>query len=316
MADRPRVLVTCPQMQRTWDHFKHQLDEAGYDYDLPEVVQALSEAELLEIIDRYDGFIAGDDDVTGKVIEQGGRLKVISKWGVGVDGIDRETAKARGVVVTNTPGTFGEEVADVALGYIVMLARQLHVIDRSVRDNGWAKPVGLSIAGKTLGVIGLGSIGQAVVRRGVGFGMTVLGYDPYGPSQEAARKDGADVVELDELLSRSRFVSLNCPLTPETRHIINAESLAKMSPDAYLVNTGRGPLVDEAAVAKALGENKLAGAGLDVFEVEPLPADSPLRGFDNVILGSHNGSNTGEATMRVSAMAVDNLIRELKAALS
>lgn len=306
-----RVLVTCPQMQRTIEHFRGDLEGAGFELDLPEVVQALSEAQLLEIIDRYDGMIAGDDEITAKVIEKATRLKVISKWGVGVDGIDRESAAVHDVLVTNTPGAFGNEVADVALGYILMLARQLHVIDQSVKRNGWDKPVGMTLEGKTVGVIGLGSIGLDVVRRAKAFGTEVIGFDPFESQQLAARELGAEPVDLGQLFERSRFVVLCCPLTPNNHHFISTGSLKSMSNDAFLVNVARGPLVDEAALATALADGEIAGAALDVFEVEPLPAESSLRNFQNVIFGSHNGSNTEEGTLKVSRLAVKNLINNL-----
>ena len=313
MSSPRRILVTCPQMQRTIEHFRDRLEAAGLVLDLPEVVQALSESELLQIIDQYDGMIAGDDELTAAVIEKADRMRVISKWGIGVDGIDQQAAVARGIVVTNTPGAFGEEVADVALGYVLMLARGLHVIDRSVRDGGWAKPVGLSLGGQTLGVVGLGSIGLATARRGLAFGLDVLGYDPFEEQRQLARGLGARPVELAALLATSRFVVLCCPLTVENRHLISATTLAQMRRDAYLINVARGPLVDEAALDEALASGVIAGAALDVFEGEPLPADSPLRARERTVFGSHNGSNTEAATLRVSALAVDNLLREIDA---
>jgi D-3-phosphoglycerate dehydrogenase len=298
-------------MQRTIEHFRADLEGAGFELDLPEVVQALSESELLQIIDQYDGMIAGDDEITAKVIEKATRMKVLSKWGVGVDGIDRGAAAAHNILVTNTPGAFGNEVADVALGYLLMLARQLHVIDQSVKNDGWDKPVGMTLEGKIVGVIGLGSIGLDVVKRAKSFGTEVLGFDPFESQQQAARELGAEPVELDELFARSRFVVLCCPLTPDNFHLISTDSLKAMSTDAFLINVARGPLVDEAALATALADGEIAGAALDVFEVEPLPADSPLRNFDNVIFGSHNGSNTEEGTLKVSGLAVANLINNL-----
>jgi D-3-phosphoglycerate dehydrogenase len=312
VSEHYKVLVTCPQMQRTIDHFRDELDAAGVDPDLPEVVQALSESELLEIIDRYDGMIAGDDEVTANVIGAATRMKVISKWGVGVDGIDRAAAAAKGITITNTPGAFGDEVADVALGYVVMLARGLHKINSSVEAGGWDKPVGMTLRGKTLGVVGLGSIGLAVVERARSFGVEVLGFDPFESQHAPAKARGAEPVALDELLRRSRFVVLCCPLTPDNLHLISARTLALMGRDAFLVNVARGPLVSEADLASALADGTIAGAALDVFEVEPLPMDSPLRKFDSVIFGSHNGSNTEEGTLKVSRLAVKNLIANLQ----
>jgi D-3-phosphoglycerate dehydrogenase len=169
----------------------------------------------------------------------------------------------------------------------------------------------MTLQGKTVGVIGLGSIGLDVVKRATGFGMDVLGFDPFESQHQTARELGATVVDLQELLGRSRFVVLCCPLTPENHHLISSDTLGAMAADAYLVNVARGPLVDEAALAAALADGEIAGAALDVFEIEPLPEDSPLRKFENVIFGSHNGSNTEEGTLRVSGLAVDNLIDNL-----
>lgn len=306
-----KVLVTCPQMQRTIDHFRDELAAAGVDVELPEVVQALSEEELIQIIAHYDGMIAGDDEISGKVISMASRMKVISKWGVGVDGIDRESARGRGIIVTNTPGAFGDEVGDVAIGYVLLLARRLHEIDRSVREGGWRKPVGMTLRGKTIGVVGLGSIGLAVVDRARGFGLEILGFDPFESQLDLARERGATPVDLDDLLGRSRFVVLCCPLTPDSRHMINERTLGLMNSDSFLINVARGPLVDEAALSRALENGEIAGAALDVFEIEPLPVDSPLRQFESVIFGSHNGSNTEDGTLKVSGLAVKNLIENL-----
>lgn len=311
MSDRLKVLITCPQMQQVIDQFRDRLENAGVDFDLPEVVQALSERELVPIIGRYDGMIAGDDQINAAVIAGADRMRTIAKWGVGVDGIDRDAAIARGISVTNTAGAFGDEVADVAMGYVLLLARGLHRIDRSVREGGWAKPTGMTLSGKTLGVVGLGSIGQAIARRGASFGMRVLGYDPVEASRKAAASEGVEPLALDELIRESRFIVLCCPLTKDNHHLVDEGIFSKMRDDAYLVNVARGPLVDEAALIDALSDRSIAGAALDVFETEPLPDDSPLRRFDSVILGSHNASNTEEATLRVSAMTVENLLAHI-----
>lgn len=312
MSDRLRVLITCPQMQQVIGHFRDRLDAEGIDIDLPEVVQALSEEELVPIIGRYDAMIAGDDQINASVIARADRMRTIAKWGVGVDGIDRDAAAARGISVTNTPGAFGDEVADVAMGYVLLLARGLHRIDRSVREGNWAKPAGMTLSGKALGIVGLGSIGRATARRGVSFGMRVLGYDPVEASRESAARDGVEQLELDDLFRESRFLILCCPLTEHNHHMVNEAAFSKMRNDAYLINVARGQLVDEAALADALSSESIAGAGLDVYEVEPFSDSSPLRQYDSVVLGSHNASNTVEATLRVSAMAVENLLSHIR----
>lgn len=306
-----RALVTCRQMQDVMDSFASQFKERGIEVVQPTVVQQPSEAELIEIIGDFDGMIAGDDPLTADVLAHASRMKVISKWGVGTDGIDKAAAAERGIKVTNTPNVFGDEVADVAMGFITMLARQLHRIDASVRDGGWLKVRGQSLTGLTLGIVGFGSIGQAVGRRGLGFGMEVLAYDVAAASEAAAAEMGVGYVGLESLLGASDYVVLCAPLTPATRHIINAQTLAQMRDGARLINVSRGPLVDESALVNALRSGKVAAAGLDVFEEEPLPASSPLREFPDCVFGSHNGSNTLEGVLRASALAVDNLFEGL-----
>jgi D-3-phosphoglycerate dehydrogenase len=308
-----RVLLTCPQMQANFAEHADRLAAAGLECDLPPVVQALSESELLEIIDRYDGMVAGDDEITAAVLEKGAahRLKVISKWGVGVDGIDLVAARRLGIAVTNCPGAFDAEVADVCVGHLVLLARGLHVVDAMIREGSWHKVLGTSLNGATIGIVGLGGIGRALAKRVLAMEMTVLGYDPVAASQEAAAALGVRIVELDELLRSVDYLSLNCPLTADNRHLLNRDSLATVKPGLRIVNTGRGPLIDEAALVEALQDGRVAGAALDVFEVEPLPMGSPLRTLPQVILGSHNSSNTAEAGARTSRTAVDNLLREL-----
>jgi D-3-phosphoglycerate dehydrogenase len=308
-----RVLITCPQMQRHAAAYVERLAGRGIAVETPPVVQQLSEDELVTIIGRYDGVIAGDDPFTARVLQQATRLRVISKWGVGVDNIDREAAAGLGILVTNTPGTFGDEVADVIVGYLVMLARGLHRTDAGTRAGGWPKIEGFSLACRTLGIVGLGSIGLALARRAEAMGMVTLGFDVSPEQQDLGRRHGVAVVSLDGLLERADIVSLCCPLTSENRHMLDARAFACMKRGAYLVNTARGPLVDEAALVEALRSGQLAGAALDVFEEEPLPASSPLRELDGVILGAHNASNTIDAVRRVNELAIENLLAGLAA---
>jgi D-3-phosphoglycerate dehydrogenase len=308
-----RVLITCPQMQNSFELFRDRFDEREVTVDMPAVVQQPSEDELIATIGDYDGMIAGDDPLTARVLEHATRMKIISKWGVGVDGIDLEAASARGIAVTNTPDVFGDDVADLAAGYLVMLARQLHRIDASVRDGGWFKHEGIGLAGKTLGIVGFGSIGRALARRGHGFGMTVVATDVSGGLEDVAREVGVELVDSDDVFRRSDFVTLCVPLTSDTRHLVSARTLELMREGSYLVNVARGGLVDEAALATALASGRPAAAALDVFEEEPLPADSPLRTFPQCVFGSHNGSNTREGVLRASAAAVENLLAGLDA---
>jgi len=306
-----RVLITCRQMQNCIEEFMPLLRQHDFELVLPDIVQQLSEDELVEIIGDFDGMIAGDDPLSARVLEHARRMRVISKWGIGIDGIDVEAARALGITVVNTPAVFGGEVADVALGYVVMLARQLHRIDASVRTGGWFKQEGLSLAGKVLGIAGFGNIGQAVARRGQGFDMQVITFDTADAARRPAADAGVEMATLDGLFERSDFLVLCAPLTPDSRHLVNAATLRLMRAGSYLINVGRGPLVDEAALVDALDSGQVAAAALDVFETEPLPLDSRLREFDQCVFGSHNASNTREGVIRASARAVDNLISGL-----
>jgi D-3-phosphoglycerate dehydrogenase len=305
------VLITCPHLQKTIDQYRSFFAERNIEIVVPPIVQQMSEAELLEIIDQFDGVIAGDDPFTAKVLEQGKRLKIVAKWGIGVDGIDKEAAKRLGIVVMNTPDVFSDEVADVALGYIILLARHLHKLDQSVRSGGWLQIPGMTLRGKTLGVIGVGSIGRGIVKRGVAVGMSILGYDVM-PIPDAVQGElGIKSVGFEELLQQSDFIALSCNLTRENHHLLSHHQFELMKPGVRLVNVARGPLVDEVALVAALESGKVAGAALDVFEVEPLPMESPLRRFDQCIFGTHNGSHTREAVLRVNEMAIKNLLQGL-----
>lgn len=307
-----RVLVSCPLIQDAIDDYEYLFAEHGITIDVPKIDQQLTEEELLDCIDQYHGVIAGDDEFTEEVLRAARNLEVISKWGIGTDNIDENTARQEDIEVYNTPGAFADEVADVVFGYTIMLARELHLIDREIRQGGWACPRGVSLAGKTFGVVGVGNIGSAVARRAHALGMDVVGNDVRPIEEDLKRETGIESVSVPTLLERSDVVSLNCPLTNKTGGLIGQSELEKIGEAGYLVNTSRGELVDQSALVDALQEDRIAGAALDVFEEEPLPPDSPLIDLDNVILGSHNAQNTEEAVSRVNDRAVKNLIRGLK----
>ena len=307
-----KIAVTCIQLIRDLEDVRNAIEAAGFEIRVPEIKgQYLEGDELAAALVGCVGVVAGDDRFTDSVLARLPELRVISKWGIGVDGIDREAAAARGIAVTNTPGAFDDEVADVAMAYTVMLLRGLHVIHDGVKRREWPKPAGHSAKGLRMGVVGLGGIGRALVRRAVVAGVDVVGSDPAPESRAAAEETGAMIVSIDELLSTSDVVSLHCPLTPETRHLLNADSLATMKMGSYVVNTGRGDLIDTAALAAELRSGRLAGAALDVLEEEPPSSSNPILAVNNVILGSHNASNTWEASARVHRRAIINLARVL-----
>lgn len=311
---KTRVLVSCLHLQRHFESFRPEFGERGLEAVLPEVVQQMSEEDLLPVIHSFDAVIAGDDEITERVIARAERLRVIVKWGIGMDAIDLAAARAAGIAVLNTPDVFADEVGDVVIGYLVLLARKLHEIDREVRTGGWPKPQGATLSRKVLGLVGVGSIGRGVARRARGMGMTLLGYDVMQIPGSVQRDLDLRPVDLDTLLAESDFISLNCPLTPENHHLLDQHAFARMKPGVCVVNTARGPLIDERALAAALESGSVAGAALDVFEEEPLPQASPLRRFESCILGSHNASNTRDAVLRVNRIAVDKLFAEMESA--
>jgi D-3-phosphoglycerate dehydrogenase len=283
----------------------------GLDVRLADVVQQLSEDELLVLLGDVDGMIAGDDPLTGRVFAGAPRLRVIVRWGVGMDNVDLEAAAKFGIRVVNTPGVFGDEVADVAIGYLILLARRLHEIDRAIRRGEWAKPQGRSLAGLKLGVVGLGTIGRAVARRAIAMRMAVVGCDVSTSAQEAASAEDVVALPIEEVFAGSDAVVLCSSLTSDNRGLVDADLLGRMRPGSWLINVARGGLVDEAALVAALESGRLSGAALDVFAEEPLPTSSPLRGLNQVVLGSHNASNTMEAVARVNDLAIDHLVRGL-----
>ncbi|MCF8709472.1 NAD(P)-dependent oxidoreductase [Rhizorhapis sp. SPR117] len=270
--------------------------------------QQFSAAEMARHIVGVDIVIAGDDDIGASVLDAGkaSSLKAVIKWGIGTDGIDKPHAARVGIPVYNTPGVFGEEVADLAISHLLMLTRKTHLMDRSVRTGGWLKAEGRTLSGLTAGVIGLGSIGQAIARRAAAFGMVVVGYDVARIESADLDAIGATQAPFDAVLERADVLFLACALMPENRHLIGRETLARVKPGVFIINVSRGPLVDEVALAQALAEGRVAGAGLDVFEEEPLPESSPLRGYeDRCTFSTHNGSNTVEAVARINQMTTD-----------
>lgn len=300
-----KVLITCPPMLRAIDRFRAEFERRGIEITTPNVTQILSEPELIELVPQFDGWIIGDDPATRKVFTAGkaGKLKAAVKWGVGVDNVDFAACKDLGIPISNTPGMFGKEVADIALGYVVALARETFAIDRAVKAGQWIKPAGQSLAGRTVALLGFGDIGRNTAKRLLASDMQVIAYDPYfKPTDGLAEVQSA---AWPDRLEEADFVVLTCALTPANRHIINASSLERMKTGVKIINVARGPLIDEAALVSALQTGKVASAALEVMEVEPLPGPSPLRGFgDRVLFGSHNASNTKQAVDNTSTKAI------------
>jgi len=302
-----RILVTCPPMLGMIDEFRPVFAQKNIELDAPVVVQTMSEDALCDILPGIDGWIIGDDPASARVLEAGaaGKLKAIVKWGVGVDNVDFEAAKRLGLPSTNTPGVFGNEVADVAMNYVGGLARETFYIDREIRaNNTWPKPRGISLSGRRAGVVGFGDIGRQTARRLIASGMEIYAYDPFFKPVE-----GLQVTPKPwfEGVGDCDFLVFTAPLNSGTHHMFNEDVLEAVKPGVRIVNVGRGPVVKESALLKGLESGKVHSAALDVFEVEPLAADNPLRQFDRCIFGSHNGSNTEDAVRRVSHQAIGHL---------
>jgi len=303
-----RVLVTCPPMLRMMDELRPGFSDLKVELTTPVVTQTLTVEELKVLVPQHDGWIIGDDPATREVFTTGkaGRLRAAVKWGVGVDNVDFAACADLGIPVINTPGMFGNEVADVAMGYVIGLARDTFAIDRGVRAGGWPKPRGISLRGKTCAILGYGDIGRNVATRMAAAGMEVVIYDPgVTPASVAAP---ARLMQWPGGLESADFLVITCALTPSSHRLVNETSLAGMKRGIRIVNVARGPIIDERALIAALRSGQVRSAALDVFEVEPLPADSPLREFDNCIFGSHNGSNTADAVVRTSEIAMNRLI--------
>ena len=310
MSARPRIVVTRRLPQAVEDAVRQAFDAQLNPDDHP-----LDAAGLRQALAGADGLLPTvTDKVTAEVLSvEPLKAKIIANFGVGFNNIDIQAAKARGLTVTNTPDVLTDDTADIAVTLLLMVARRAGEGERHVRSQLWTgwRPthmLGTKVSGKTLGLIGMGRIAKAVARRAHhGFGMKVVFHDPYPPKPEEAKSLGAEPREsIDAVLAEADFVSLHCPATPETRHLMNSQRLGQMKKGAFLINTARGDVVDEAALVAALKQGTIAGAGLDVFEKEPAVA-ADLLAMENVVLFPHLGSATTETRVAMGMRALENL---------
>lgn len=308
MNSRPRVYVTRPIISGPLDRLREIAEVEVNPDDAP-----LARAELLSAVQGVDAILCHlTETIDEQLLEAAGpALKIVANYAVGYNNIDIEACTRRGVYVSNTPGVLTECTADLAWALLMAVARRVVEGDRLVRSGGftgWGPQMllGQEVSGKTLGILGCGRIGQAVARRARGFGMQILYYQRTPLALELEQELAARYVELPELLANSEFVSLHCPLTAQTRHLIGVAELERLKPEAILVNTARGPVVDEQALVDFLQEKKIAGAGLDVFEEEPRLAPG-LSELDNVVVLPHIGSATVETRRRMGEVAVANI---------
>lgn len=308
-----KVLVTCFPMLGLMDEFIPYARLKGIELVPLKSAQTVSEDALIQVLPEFDGWIIGNHPATYRAFEAGrhGCLKAAVKWGIGVDKVDFAACERLGIHIVHTPNMFGGEVADVAVGYLIGLARRLFLIDRAIRlENSWPKPIGMSLAGKRVGLIGFGDIGRNVAKRVMAFDMEVTAYDP------GVVGDGGfpGIVRADwpARIEEADFLVFTCSLHAGNRHMLNCETLARAKSGVFVVNVARGALINERALIAALRSGHVRAAALDVFEQEPLPLDSPLRSLPQCVLGSHNSANTQEAVRRASYAAMRKLFEFLQ----
>lgn len=312
------VLVTARAFHDSGQEWWQRLERAGCSLRKARRWGPLSIDELAQECDDIDAVIAATDPYQEAFFASAKRLKLVARCGIGIDSVDLSSASRHGVLVTNVPHAMTDAVADYCFALLLGLVRRIPEGDACMRRGGWEEYPGVELRGKRLGLIGFGKIGQEVARRAFGFGLEVVTHDPnwnaeleaIGSSMAAGKSVRS--VDLETLLRTSRFVSLHAPNIPQTRHLINAARLSLMRPDAYLINTSRGALIDEQALREALLEGRIAGAAIDVYQQEPLPADHPLRQTPRLLLTPHNAFNAREAAERMSegcALPILDLLR-------
>ena len=266
----------------------------------------LTEDELIPLVSDCEGFIAGVDFITRKVIENAPKLKVISRYGAGVDRVDLISAREKGIAVCNTPGVNANAAADLTFALLLCVARKLPFLDRKTKEGEWPRTSGFELYGKTLGIIGLGAVGKAAAKRAFGFSMRVMANSPH-IDPEYAKANGITAASFDDVITEADFLTLHLPLKDDTRNIISAPVMKKMKKGAVIINTARGGLIDESAAYELLVSGHLGGLGLDVYEAEP-PGHLNLFSLENVVVTPHTGAHTAEAIAGMAELSVQNLI--------
>jgi D-3-phosphoglycerate dehydrogenase len=306
-----RVLVTATSYGKNDPRLKTELEATVGEVIYNPTGKPLSSAEVASLLPGVDGYIAGLDEIDRPALEKADRLKVIARYGVGVDRVDLEAAREKGILVTNTPGANSSSVAELALALMLALARQLPAAAAATKAGRWPRLAGIAIEGKTVGIIGLGAIGQLLARRLGGFDCRILAYEPQ-PDMDFVRANQVELVSMEELLGQSDFISLHLPLLPATRCLVNQEFLEQMKPGACLINTSRGEVIDEEALFMALQSGHLRGAGLDAFIIEPPDPANPLLGLPHVIATPHLGAQTDAATSNMGWLALQDCLSVLR----
>jgi D-3-phosphoglycerate dehydrogenase len=305
------LLVTPTSYGKNDPRLKTELEALAESVIYNPTGKPLSSDEVADLLPGVDGYIAGLDVIDRSALAKADQLKVISRYGVGVDNVDLEAAKEKGIVVTNTPGANSGSVAELALGLILALARQIPEAAKSVQQGKWPRLNGVSLEDKTIGILGLGAIGKQLVRRLAGFDCQLLAYDPFA-DQSFASKNSIKLESLDKVIAEADFLSLHLPLLPETRGMVNADFLTRMKKGSFLINTSRGEVVDETALLQALESGHLRGAGLDAFTVEPPDPSNPLLHLPQVVATPHLGAQTDGATSNMGWFAMKDCLAVLR----
>ena len=297
-----KLVITARQMTSIESLVEEKISALGAQlvWSFPED-QHFSSTQMIELAQGATVVIAGDDVMDEAFFADCQDIRRIVRWGVGMDSVDHAAAEKQGVEVVNTPGILGRSVAEYAVGFIFLLSRHQHLVDAGVREGSWPKPRGKTVIGKTLGIVGYGDIGRQIGGLGKALGLDIVWFDPLTkPHPDLA----GESLALDDIVRQADFLVLSCPLTESTRNLANASLFGRMKPSSYLVNVSRGEVVNEKDLITALEKKWIAGAALDVFNMEPLPEGNALLSMKNVILGSHNASNTEEGVRAVSEEAL------------
>lgn len=306
---KEKILTTPRSYGKNMPELFAQLEAAGYEVVKNSTGGILDKETMKEMIADCAGVIVGVDPLDAEVLACAPKLRAIAKYGVGVDNIDLKYCEEHGIKVSRTVGANSEAVADYAMTLIMAVARKAVMIDRRCRSKDWGKISTRDVSGATIGIFGLGAIGKHVAKRAQGFGMHVLAYDPYWP-EEYAKANDIVRADAETIFRNADFISLHLPLMESTKNFVGEKEIAMMKKDAVLINTARGGLIDEAALLKALKEERIYGAGIDAFAQEP-PEDEAWFELDNVVLGSHCAASTRGATENMGRMATENVLRDL-----
>ena len=306
-----RVLVTPTSYGKFNPGLKTALEDAVGEVLYNPTGRPLSSQQVAELLPGMDAYIAGLDQIDSSALKSADALKVIVRYGVGFENVDLAAAREKGIIVSNTPGANSASVAELALAMILMLARHIPKGMHALRQGEWPRLPGASLQGKTVGILGLGAIGKELVSRLAGFDCQIIAHDPFADINFAAQYH-IDLVDRDTLIANSDFLSLHCPVLPETRGLVNGTFINEMKQGAYLINTSRGEILDEAALVKGLESGHIAGAGLDAFEKEPPDKENPLLSMPQVVCTPHLGAQTDGSTNNMGSMALEECFRVLK----